>query len=255
MGKNVRRFDGRVAEYARYRERYTPEILLPLLREWCGLTPEWTVADIGAGTGMLSDVFLTNGNRVLAVEPNAEMREMCSSLHEGCSRLEIVDGTAEDTELGTSSVDMVSAGRAMHWFDADRAMAEFGRILKPGGWVAIVAFGRTETGREENEAFEQLLRERAIDHANSHTGYEVYRRIEDYFGGGFHHAEICGTMSLDWSKLRGMTMSLSHAPRMEDPKYPQVEQALRAYFDHYAADGEVTLQTRYWINAGRFGVR
>jgi SAM-dependent methyltransferase len=253
MEGNSRRFDGRVAEYARYRERYAPEIVVPVLRKWCGLAPQWTVADIGAGTGMLSDVFLANGNRVLAVEPNAEMREMCVRLHEGCSLIEVVDGSAERTTLRDCSVEMVSAGRAMHWFDADRAMTEFRRILKPGGWVAIVAFGRSEAGREENEAFEQVLQERATDHADSHAGYEVYRRIEDYLAADFHHEEIRGTKLLDWTELYGMTMSLSHAPRMEDPKYPLFERALRTYFDRYAVDGRVTLETRYWINAGRFG--
>jgi len=253
MEKNARRFDGRVAEYARYRERYAPEILLPRLLEWCGLTPQWTVADIGAGTGMLSDVFLENGNRVLAIEPNAEMREMCGRLHEGSSLLEVVDGSAERTTLGDCSVEMVVAGRALHWFDADRAMAEFRRILKPGGWVAIIAFGRSQTGREENEAFEQLLREWATDLADSHAGYGVYGQIEDYLTSDFHHEEIRGTMLLDWNELYGMTMSLSHAPRLEDPKYPQFEKALRGYFDRYAVDGRVTLETRYWINAGRFG--
>jgi ubiquinone/menaquinone biosynthesis C-methylase UbiE len=253
MEKNVARFDGRASEYARYRERYVPEILLPRFREWCGLTPEWTIADIGAGTGMLSDVFLANGNQVVAVEPNAEMREMCTSLHAGWPQLEVTDGTAEATGLAASSVEMVAAGRALHWFDMDRAMVEFRRILKKDGWVAILAFGRTQTGREENEAFEQLLRERATDHADTHASYEAYRRIEDFLVTDFHHEEIQDTIPLDWDGLYGMTMSLSHAPLIGDAKYPEFEWGLRDYFDRYAKDGVVTWQTRYWINVGRLG--
>ncbi|WP_213804294.1 class I SAM-dependent methyltransferase [Granulicella sp. dw_53] len=252
MEENVRRFDGKVAEYARYRERYAPDILLPLLRDWCGLTPEWKVADIGAGTGLLSDIFVANGNRVLAVEPNVEMREMFARLHEESSLIEIIDGTAENTSLEDGSVEMVTAGRAMHWFDTERAMEEFRRILKPGGWIAIIAFGRAQAGREENEAFEELLRERATDNADSHAGYGVYRRMEEYLASDFLRKEIAGTMSLDWDELYGMTMSLSHAPRMEDPRYPPFERALREYFERYAEEGRVTLATRYWINLGRF---
>lgn len=252
MEENVRRFDGKVAEYARYRERYAPEILLPLLRDWCGLTPQWKVADIGAGTGLLSDVFVANGNHVFAVEPNAEMREMFARLHEDLSLIEIVDGTAENTSLEDRSVEIVAVGRAMHWFDTERAMEEFRRILKPGGWIAIIAFGRAQAGREENEAFEKVLRERATDNADSHAGYTVYRRIEDYLASDFLRKEISGTMSLDWDELLGMTMSLSHAPRVEDEKYLPFERALREFFDHYATDRRVTLATRYWINVGRF---
>jgi hypothetical protein len=101
MENNVHRFDGRASEYARYRERYALEVLLPRLREWCGLTSDWTVADVGAGTGMLSDVFMANGNRVVAVEPNAEMRQMCLSLHEGHRGLRLSTGRLRLRDLLT----------------------------------------------------------------------------------------------------------------------------------------------------------
>lgn len=188
--KSVRRFDGKVSEYARYRERYSPEILLPILRRSCGLASDWVVADIGAGTGMLSDVFLANSNRTFAVEPNEEMRQMCRSLHEGNSLLEVIEGTAEHTGIPSLSIDMVTAGRAMHWFDSEKAFAEFRRILKPNGWIAIVAFGRTEKGREENEAFERLLRDYSSDHTDTHAGYEVYRSLKSDLPRDFHHEEI-----------------------------------------------------------------
>jgi len=255
MEKGIHRFDGRAAEYARYRERYAPEVLLPRLREWCGLTSEWTIADVGAGTGMLSDVFLANGNRVVAVEPNAQMREMCVDLHEGASRFEVADGRAEATGLMDSSVEMVAAGRAFHWFDVERAMAEFRRILKPDGWFTSAAFGRSQTGREENEAFEQLLRGYTADHEKStHAAYEAYGRIKDLCVRDYHHEEIQGTMTLNWEELLGITMSLSHSPLHHDPRHGPFERELRVYFDRFALDGKVIWQTQYWINVGRFAV-
>ena len=157
MPNTVERFDGRAADYDLYRERYDPNEILAPLRDWCGLTPEWLVADVGAGTGMLSDVFLANGNRVIAIEPNTEMRAACAHLHQGESRLEIRGGTAEATGLGDASIDMVCSGRALHWFNLEAAMREFRRVVRPGGWVVSVAAGRTEFGREENEAFVRVL--------------------------------------------------------------------------------------------------
>jgi SAM-dependent methyltransferase len=252
--KNVRRFDGRVADYVRYRERYSAEILLPILRAKCGLVPGWVVADIGAGTGMLSDVFLANGNRIIAVEPNAGMREMCLRLHEGDSRLRVIDGTAEHTGLESRSVEMVAAGRAMHWFDLEKSMAEFRRILRPDGWVAIVAFGRTEGGREENKALERHLRKYSEDHADTHAGYKVYRHLEEHLTRDFYHEELLSSMPLDWKGLHGIVMSLSASPLPSDAIYPAFERALHALFDRYARNGEFVLQTRYWINLGRFVV-
>ena len=251
MERHVQRFAGKAGVYAQYRERYAPEILLPRLNAWCGLTPGWVIADVGAGTGMLSDVFLANGNRVFAVEPNDEMRQTCVDLHRGVSRLEVIDGTAEATGLNESSVEMVTAGRALHWFDLDRAMLEFRRILKPEGWFASIAFGRRESGREENEKFELLLREHTPDHASTRTTYEAYRRVADFLVRDFHREEIAGIMELDWDSLYGMAMSISHSPRIGDESYGQFERNLRQYFERYASDGFVTWETRYWINVGR----
>jgi SAM-dependent methyltransferase len=67
------RFSNRVTDYVRYRPGY-PEEILPLLKTWTNFRVEHTVADIGSGTGLLSKLFLDFGNRVLGVEPNAEMR-------------------------------------------------------------------------------------------------------------------------------------------------------------------------------------
>jgi SAM-dependent methyltransferase len=253
MITNVEKFSGRAEEYVRCRERYDPEIVMPLLREWCGLTPEWIVADIGAGTGMLTEVFLANGNRVIAVEPNAEMRAGCERELGAASGLEVIAGTAEAIGLGDATVDIVSVGRAMHWFDAELAMREFRRVLKPGGWVAVVAFGRSEHGRKENEAFEEVLRSLTPDHKDTHANYSIYSRIERFFSGGeFHHEQIGGEVQFDWEELRGMTLSLSHSPLPDDPRFAEFEGELRRFFESYAQGGRVTMATRYWVNAGKF---
>lgn len=250
--ETVTRFDGRAADYSRYRERYDAEEILSLLREWSGLRPDWTVADIGAGTGMLADVFLANGNRVIAIEPNAEMRAICAQLHEGNTRMELRDGTAEATGLPYASVEMIAAGRALHWFDLDAAMREFRRVVRPGGWFLSVAAGRAEDGREENRAFTALLNDFTRGATYRERAYKSYSRLPEFFAdGGFHHAERNGTMQMDWEQLRGMTLSLSHAPRADEQRFPEFERALRRYFEQYASDGSMTLATRCWINAGR----
>lgn len=255
MEKNVHRFDGLAQTYANYRERYAPEIVLSRLRDWCGLTPKWTIADIGAGTGMLADVFLANGNRVLAVEPNAGMRRMCAELHAGDARLTMVDGTAEVTGIADGSAEMVAVGRALHWFDVPRAMEEFRRILKPDGWVAIVAFGRSMEGREENAEFEKVLGERVAQKVDIGAVRKIYDKVREILPQDFRHEEIHGTMTLTWDELYGMAMSMSSAPRPGDVLHVPFEQGFREYFEHYAVGGVVTLDTRYWINVGRFSTR
>ena len=250
---NREKFTGKAGVYARFRERYDAEAILPLLRAWCGLQPEWTVADVGTGTGVLGDVFRENGNTVIAVEPNEEMRALCAELHESDAQFRIVAGAAEETTLADGSVDMIATGRALHWFDAERAMREFKRILKPGGWVVIVAGGREEHGRAENEALEALFRAALKIHASTRASYAVYQRLGEFFAGGaMHHAEIPGEMQLDWEQLRGLALSHSHAPLPQAKGFPAFETGLRQLFERFQQNGLCTLATRCWINAGRF---
>jgi ubiquinone/menaquinone biosynthesis C-methylase UbiE len=140
------------------------------------------------------------------------MREMCESLHEGNSLLEVREGTAEETGLAHASVDIVSAGRATHWFHLERSMADFRRILKPEGWVAIIAFGTTEQKHEENEALEKVLCDYSEDHADTHEGYDVYRNLAKQIPRYVNHEKLLSSIALDWEGLHGIVMSLSASP-------------------------------------------
>jgi len=255
MTDHTSRFTGKAGDYARYRERYSPALVLPLLREWCGLAPEWTIADIGAGTGLVADMFCANGNPVIAVEPNAEMRAACVSLHSTDERLIVRDGSAEATGLPDASVEMIAVGRALHWFNLEPALREFRRILKPQGWVTILASGRTEEGREENRAYVDFLYSSAGRAKANESCLGVYRQLARLFPGAFHHTEVDGEMDVDWEGLLGLTLSFSHAPRLDSPGFSEFEAALRRYFDRYARDGRITWTTRTWISAGKFADR
>lgn len=240
----TQRFTGRAAAYSQYRERYDAEILLPRLRTWCGLTSQWTIADIGAGTGMLGDIFLVNGNHVLAVEPNAEMREACSVLHASDERLTVVAGTAEASTLPDQSIDLICMGRSFHWFDVDPAMEEFRRILRPNGWIVSVAFGREQEGSEANTAIETMLRSFTRNRADHQMAYAKYARLEEFLIRDYHHQKLEGTMRLTEAELFGLLRSLSHTPLPNDPRFPDLQRGTREIFAHYAVDGHITLVTR-----------
>lgn len=130
---HTERFSGRVQAYLTYRPRFPREIV-PFLREHGALPGGAVVADIGAGTGMLAEIFLEAGYRVLAVEPNGEMLEACRALGAQFRALEVVEGSAEATTLPDASVDLIAVGRALHWFDWPSAYREFARILRPDGF-------------------------------------------------------------------------------------------------------------------------
>ena len=120
------RFSSRVENYVKYRPGYPTGVVDPLAKE-CGLTAKSVIADIGSGTGILSELLLKNGNRVVSVEPNREMRETSEQLLGKYSRSTSVNGTAEEITLADCSVDFITAGQAFHWFDRERARKEFAR--------------------------------------------------------------------------------------------------------------------------------
>src|SRR5256885_16806379 len=149
------RFSNRVADYVRYRPGYPPAVL-DLLRAECSLRPGHVIADIGSGTGLLSELFLKNGNRVYGVEPNEAMRQAGEEYLAAYDGFSSIEGSAESTTLDDASVDFVTAGQAFHWFQQEAARTEFRRILKPDGWI-VVAWNDRQMETPFASAYEDLL--------------------------------------------------------------------------------------------------
>ena len=132
MNKPTERFTQTVAAYTKYRPGYPQEVLQTLVVD-CELTNKSIIADIGSGTGLLTELFLKNGNTVYGVEPNAAMREAGEQYLARYHEFSSVDGTAEATTLPTKSIDFITVGTAFHWFDTVKTKTEFQRIIRPGG--------------------------------------------------------------------------------------------------------------------------
>src|ERR1700736_1078698 len=105
------RFSNRVADYVRYRPGYPAEVLI-LLRSDCGLRSGHVVADIGSGTGFLSELFLKNGNRVYGIEPNEAMRQAGEEYLAAYDGFTSINGSAEATTLDDARIDFLTAGQA-----------------------------------------------------------------------------------------------------------------------------------------------
>src|SRR5512137_1658228 len=165
-----RRFSNRVADYVRYRPGY-PSAIRDVLRTECGLRPGHVIADIGSGTGFLSELFLKNGNRVYGVEPNEAMRLAGEEYLASYDSFTSVNGSAEATTLDDASVDFVTAGQAFHWFDPQATRREFLRILKPGGWVLVVWNDRRVSETTFGRDYENVLVRFGIDYARVREAY------------------------------------------------------------------------------------
>ena len=146
-------FTNRIVHYLRYRPSY-PRAVLELLERECTLTSASTVGDVGSRTGILSELFLRNGNRVIGIEPNREMREAAEHRLGQHTRFTSVAWTAEATTLDDASVDFVTAGQAFHWFDPERAQDG----VRPHSQTRRLGRARMEPAAQRRDAVPRGLR-------------------------------------------------------------------------------------------------
>ncbi|MCU1319249.1 MAG: class SAM-dependent methyltransferase [Edaphobacter sp.] len=253
MSQHTERFTGRVEDYERYRTRY-PDAVIEILVARCGLQREHMVADIGAGTGMLAELFLQHGNAVIAVEPNDDMRGACERLASAWPGMAVVKATAEATGLEDASVDFIAVGRAFHWFDLERTSKEFRRILRPGGWVVLASNSRVRDDSPQSVEYEGLLREHGTDYEANRERYEIAPRVDAFFAGGeLFREEIRGEQQLTLEELIGQTQSLSVTPEPGHANYEGMQRALRDFFARWAVDGVLVMSTVCRVAGGRFG--
>jgi SAM-dependent methyltransferase len=234
----TQRFSSRVDNYVRYRPGYPPEVL-ELLKKECGLTAESVIADIAFGTGIFTRLLAENGNRVYGVEPNADMRRAGELFLKGYSRFTSVAGTAEATTLADHSVDIVTAAQAAHWFDRERARREFVRILKPGGWCALLWNDRRLDSTEFLRHYEELLRTYGTDYADVRQ-QGMTLAIEGFFGNGFQTREFEYKQTLDYGGLEGRLLSSSYVPQKDHPSYDPMLRELRQIFNKHQVNGRVS---------------
>ncbi|WP_433925733.1 class I SAM-dependent methyltransferase [Stenotrophomonas nematodicola] len=247
---STERFSNRVADYVRYRPDYPPA-LLDWLHQDIGVSPDTLVADIGAGTGISTRLFLAAGHPVIAVEPNAAMRAAAEQwLSRDYLRLKVVDGTAEATTLARDSVGLVAAAQAFHWFDTDAVRQEWARILHPGGLALVFWNSRLLDSSPFLIGYEQLLLEFGTDYTAVAERYQDDDTMRAWFGDGLRGmARLPNAQWLDLDGLRGRLLSSSYAPPAGDPRHAPMLDALQRLFDAHAVNGRVAFeyQTRAFI--------
>ena len=235
------RFSSRVEHYLRFRPSYPREVML-VLRDQCALTPESVVADVASGTGLFTRLLLENGNPVFGVEPNENMRRAGENFLARCPRFVSIAGTAEATTLPDRSVDLITSAQAGHWFDRERARAEFLRILKPDSFLSLIWNERRIKHIGFEAAYEDLVAEYGLDYE------EVQERGKRAQGAEFFAPSHCelrvlpNHQDLDYAGLEGRLLSSSYIPQSGHESYATMLVDLRRMFDKYQRNGIVRVE-------------
>lgn len=254
VSNTTTRFSDRVEEYIRFRPRYPREVLDYLGAEH-SLRPAQSIADVGAGTGIFSELLLESGHAVAAVEPNAEMRAAAVRLLGDRPGFSAHDGTAERTTLPSASVDWVTAAQAFHWFDVPAARREFGRILRPPppgqrSQVVLLWNNRREDGAFLAD-YEHFCREFGTDYLKiKHQNAEGDGRVPEFYGGPVAARVFRHEQRVDFDGLRGRTLSCSYIPNRGQPRHEEMLATLEALFRRHAREGCVVIEYDTHVYAG-----
>jgi SAM-dependent methyltransferase len=243
------RFSDRVEAYLAGRPRY-PQAIVTHLEQRGALRAGGLIADVGVGTGLSAEPFLVAGYRVVGIEPNAPMRAAGAEFLARYAGYAARDGTADATGLDGASVDLVLAAQAFHWFDAQRFRTESLRILRPGGWAALVWNDRDITGTAFLAGYEALLLDYGNDYRAIRYKHEGTEAIPVYFGGRAPPvAEFRHSRRMDWAALAALAGSASYLPAPGQPRHAELMAALRALFEAQADGGAIEMRYTCRVHA------
>jgi ubiquinone/menaquinone biosynthesis C-methylase UbiE len=239
-------FSSKAEIYLKYRWNYTSELIRTIL-DVTNASPLSVVADIGAGPGTLSKRLARVVGRVYVVEPNHVMRNLAErelAVYPAC---QIVAGCAEATTLADHSVDLITVAQALNWFDPEPTRAEFLRILKKGGWLAILKYSGTD--QEIGELVEKVM-PKETDTGDLMKGIGVPASF--YFGYddiAIHRFPF--TVVETWEEFLGGVTTTSYAPDQGTPWYPEFERQLRVIFDRFCIGSLIELHGYFELKIGQ----
>lgn len=233
------RFSERATAYGQHRPTYPKPAIDALLRG-LGSEDHLIVADVGAGTGISANLLAQRVANVIAVEPNAAMREK----GEPRPNVHWEDGSAEALPLPDKSVDLAVAFQAFHWFDPLRAFAEFARVSRRR--VALVQYERDES-QPFSAAYAAIVRRYATDDTEA-LRLRTMETFKKLAGGALRESVVPSKQRLTLDGVIGRVDSSSYLPR-EGEAAQALRAEMRGLFDRFARDGYVEMAMNVYVLA------
>lgn len=235
MIDNKELFTHKSDDYSQFRPSY-PAAAVEYLRT--NVVGE-SVVDIGAGTGIFTTLLLQKFSEVLAVEPNANMR---NAFQKFLPHIPCYGTSGEDTKLAVKSVDFITVAQAFHWLDADLFKLEAKRILRPGGKVAIIwnTSLKSDFTNARNKICQKYCPRFRSGHAGKHSSEEGDRFLRNTFFKNVEVVAFDNPFAMDKETFEGNIRSRSYALAPQDSDYDAFMRELLEIFDKYAVNNIVT---------------
>jgi len=236
------KFTGKADIYDKFRPGY-PEEFIDFLFEVGILSECDKVADIGCGTGILSEALAKRKrNAIIGVEPNLDMLRMARQRLVDYGNCILVPGMAEKIPLDDHSVSCVTVAQAFHWFDREKFKGECQRILKQDGSVVLL-WNATDNNSPINieianinkklcEAFDGYS-SRSEENVNTYSMF--FRNNECWF------KLFKNDLVLRETNFIGRSLSRSYAPNDGDSNYEEYVYQLKKVYKQYSKNGTITI--------------
>ena len=212
-------FAGVADAYDRARPAYPREAA-----GWLVGRPRARVLELGAGTGKLTDELVGLGHEVVASDPLGAMLGHLVSRH---PRVPAVLAAAERIPLRARSVDVVVSAQAFHWFDADRALPEIARVLRPGGHLALAW-----NVRDERVPWVKRLG-RLVGPPPARDLDPTHVLLSSHLFGFVEQQTFRSWQQLDRARLRDLVLSRSNVAVMGQAERDRVLAEVDALYDGY----------------------
>lgn len=231
--------------YEKYRLPYASEAVDDLLER---IGPVETVADIGAGTGQLARLFAEKSTKVYLIEPDPAMRKVATAALANFATLEIRAALAEQTTLADNSLDLIVVGNAFHRFKP-AACAEFHRILKPQGWIALFTYTFTHNAFTEI-LFSKLASLKGVASRMEKSWHNM--PIQSLFGQGhIQTLSYAQSHTEGWRAFFGAACAGIEAPERQDQDFAEFEALNREVFERFAVKGKIQIDYETHVSFGQ----
>jgi ubiquinone/menaquinone biosynthesis C-methylase UbiE len=221
--------------YEKFRLPYASELVNDLLARTGNMQ---VVADIGAGTGQLSRMFVYKVARILAIEPDDSMRKVADEVLSDINNFQVINATGENTTLPDHYVDLILIGNAIHRMRPE-AILEFQRILRPGGWIATIGYGF-----KDNDIFVQLssrlttlpaYTNRVQQSRQNQNSFDVFKPDTSL------KLTYSNVIFEKWEHFFGAACAGMEAPEPDDPEFDEFKAIQQEVFHLFALNGQIKI--------------
>lgn len=239
-------FSDQAEDYQRYRPQYPGRLIQYLVSLVRARDQAW---DCGTGNGQVAQMLAAYFTQVIATDASEEQIAQAPAIDNVDFRVE----PAEVTDIEKDSVDLLTVGQAMHWFELEDFYDEANRVMVDGGVIAAWTYQLCYVNDEINELIQSYYHQVVGPYWP-----EERKMVENgYRDLSFPFEEIDPPdfrIEMDWTleQLLGYLRTWSAARRFRQDKNADPVEPLENYFERAWGDPD-QLRRVYWPLMMRVG--